>query len=273
MRWIVLAGTLALVTCLFSLSAEASPPVMEATQATIQPSARAEPLLVVIEEDPWAMVIGSDSPKFALYDDGVVIYRKETGYHAVRLNADELAVFMSALQPEALQELAGGYSISTWTDQPTTDILLRIGTGFTRISVYGSLDRVVSAAGKEPMADPSRLPQRLLDTYGLLSAFERTDAVPWSPEAIEVLIWPYEYAPDESIVWPSRWPGLTHAETRPRGSSYSLFVPTSERAALREFLEGRRERGAVLIDGRKWAVSTRLPFPREDRWMKPGPVD
>ena len=33
-----------------------------------------EPLFVFIEYDPWAMVIGSDSPSFVIYSDSSVIF-------------------------------------------------------------------------------------------------------------------------------------------------------------------------------------------------------
>lgn len=33
----------------------------------------ARPLIVLLEANPWLMAIGSDSPSFALYDDGTAI--------------------------------------------------------------------------------------------------------------------------------------------------------------------------------------------------------
>ena len=56
---------------------------------------------------------------------------------------------------------------------------------------------------------------------------------------------------------------------RGRGS-YSLYLPASELEPLRKFLASRREKQAILIDGKKWAVSCRLPFPRESEWMSGG---
>ncbi|AHE55827.1 hypothetical protein NX02_20930 [Sphingomonas sanxanigenens DSM 19645 = NX02] len=36
---------------------------------------------------------------------------------------------------------------------------------------------------------------------------------------------------------------------------------------LRTFLEELPESSPVEIDGRKWSVGTRMPFPHEDLWM------
>jgi hypothetical protein len=81
------------------------------------------------------------------------------------------------------------------------------------------------------------------------------------------MIWPYDYAPEPSIIWPSEWPGLQSERTIRRGESYSVYVPSADLDALRDFLRSRNERGAVEIDGAKWAVSLRTPFPGEESWM------
>lgn len=259
MKRIILAG--ALVMSMFQFGdASVARTVVAISQTPPQPGAGAEPLLVLVEYDPWAMVIGSDTPKLALYDDGVVIYRNAAGHYAARLGPDELETFRASLRPEALRRLAGSYTVSDATDQPTTDLLLRTGSTYAHVSVYGALG---SAEAR------SAIPSEILDAYERVTAFERRDAVPWLPEAVEVMIWPYEYAPDESIIWPTDWPGINHADTRQRGDSYSLYIPASDYPRLRDFLRTRRERGAVLIDGKKWIVQVRLPFPKEDRWMGP----
>lgn len=257
MKRIILAG--ALVMSMFQIGdASVARTVEPVSQAPAQPAAGAEPLLVLIEYDPWAMVIGSDTPRFALYDDGVVIYRTATGHYTARFDPEEIETFRASLNPEALSGLAGSYTVSDATDQPTTDLMLRTGSTYAHMSVYGAL--------KSPEAR-SAIPSEILDAYDRLTDFERGDAVPWLPEAIEVMIWPYEYAPEEPIIWPADWPGIADADTRQRGDSYSLYVPASDYPRLRDFLRTRRERGAVLIDGRKWIAQVRLPFPMEDRWM------
>ncbi|WP_420469550.1 hypothetical protein [Brevundimonas sp. FT23042] len=270
MKQIIMTLALALSMSVAGTTTASSAALQSAQAASVQPGEAARPLLVLIEADPWASVVGADSPRLALYDDGVIIYRKDGAYRAARLAAGEVESFMSALQPEALTELAGAYSISEWTDQPTTDIFLLRDGRYLQVQVYGSMDPAAPKLDGVSFADPARLPHPLLEAYRRMVAFDPDGAVVWSPEAIEVMIWPYEYAPEESIVWPAHWPGLSDPETRQRGDDYSLFVPASEGAALRSFLQGRRQRGAVLIDGRKWAVSTRLPFPKEEEWMALG---
>lgn len=254
----MLAGALVMSTVQLG-AVPITPTAVPATRTSIQPAAAAEPLVVLIAYDPWAMVIGSDTPQFVLYDDGAVIYRKDAGHYAARLTPDEVAAFMGSLRPEALAGRAGSYSIIEATDQPMTDILIRTDAGYARVSVYGSLRSPTAR-----LATPGEFRQ----AYERLTTFERSDAVPWMPEAVEVMIWPYEYAPDESILWPDGWPGIGHADTRQRGDSYSLYLLAADYPKLRDFLQTRPAKGAVLIEGRKWMAQVRLPFPQEGRWME-----
>jgi hypothetical protein len=90
----------------------------------------------------------------------------------------------------------------------------------------------------------------------------------WFPAAIEVMFWPYEYAPDASIAWPKDWPAPAAKDTRKRGDSFSVFLPCAHLSELRSFLATRKVKGAVLIDGKKMAVGTRFPFPGEEAWMR-----
>ena len=92
----------------------------------------------------------------------------------------------------------------------------------------------------------------------------------WMPEFTEVMFWPYEYAPEESIVWPATWPDLKADTTKKRGEgdSYSVFLPSARYSELRKFIATRKEKGAVLINGKKMSISYRLPFPGESRWMR-----
>jgi hypothetical protein len=55
-----------------------------------------KPLLVIIGTNRWRMVIGSDSPRFAFYEDGTVIYSAE------KATANE--PFRSRTVPDAKQK-------------------------------------------------------------------------------------------------------------------------------------------------------------------------
>lgn len=94
-----------------------------------------------------------------------------------------------------------------------------------------------------------------------MSEFRLTGAQAWIPEQLEVMLWNYSYAPDTSIQWPSHWPGLNHSATLKHENSYSIFLPGTQEDALIAFLATRKEKGAVELAGKKWAVSYRPVFP------------
>lgn len=201
------------------------------------------------------MVIGADSPRFALYSDGLVIYRHERELKSVRLTIEERRALLASLNVEALACFTGSHGNTAVTDQPYHNLFLGQGGPLSLVSVYAA------------RFDPSAVPPTVAAANARLAAFDHPGARPWLPERIEVMIWPYEYAPDASIDWPADWPGLDSEHAVRRGGGYSLFVPATHRERLIAFLRTRRERGAVQIGGHKWSASLRYPFPMEGMWM------
>ena len=228
---------------------------------TVCHGAVSKPLLVIIGANPWRMVIGSDSPTFALYEDGTVIYSAE------KASANE--PFRSRTVPDAKQKadellafdvgkMKKRYTLTSWTDQPTT----AIWTPTKRIVIYGDW-RNPRKMDKEP------LPAEIATALQRIEKECSAAGTPWLPDKIEVMFWPYEYAPDKSIIWPKDWPGLNAKDTKTRGhDQFSVFLAAEKLPDLRKFLATRSERGAVLIDDKKMAASYRFPFPGEEEWMR-----
>jgi len=189
----------------------------------------------------------------------MAIYRTEAGYKSVRLDGAAQAVLLGSLA--GLPSAAGRYEASASTDQPQVDLLIYRGDRPAVISIYGAMTRAEVRA---------RLPEPIAAAYELLHGFTRPEARDWLPDRIEAMLVPYEYAPEESVVWPKGWPGIDDPATRKRGGGqYSIYLPSTDLDALRNLLRTRREKGAVLIDGKKWSVGMRLPFPHEELWMPP----
>jgi len=217
-----------------------------------------KPLILIFERNPWLMVVGSDSPVFVLYESGTVIYwdQKEGGqgtYKTVRLENSSVQDLVLN-QFESLKKLKDDYTLSSWTDQPTQEFFLFENGKSRKISVYGSL-RAEDIREKAP--------EPLVNLYDSLASFRHEAAEKWTPEYFEVMIWPYKYAPDESAIWPEVWPDINSGSTRKRRDAYSIYLPFEEREALNEFLDTKKEKGAVLMNGKKWALPVRIPFPHE----------
>ena len=125
-------------------------------------------------------------------------------------------------------------------------------------------DSYVRSGGRKQ----DNVPGELRELHNYLCSIEYHDSKEWSSKYVEVMIWPYEYAPDTSIVWPKDWPALDSDRSRKRGDSYSIFLDGTVLPELQRFLQTRKEKGAVEIGGKKWAVSFRPVFPSEPIWKK-----
>lgn len=221
------------------------------------------PLAVLLVSDPWADVMGSDSPTFALYDDGTVIQRSARGFSTSRISEAEMTRLLARLNIRALSRSYGGFNAEDASDQPEQNLLIYQPSRPVFVYVYGSLN--------DPQVR-SKITKEVVAAYDALKTFRHSPSEPWLPEYVEVMIAPYEYAPDPSIHWPKKWPGLGDPKTIRRGTdAFSIFVPSTELAQLRAFLISRKDRGAIEIDGRKWSASIRIPFPHEELWMAPNP--
>jgi hypothetical protein len=218
-----------------------------------------QPLVMLTEFNPWAMVVGSDSPSFVLYENGTVIYLKGKGYVSVRLPQADVEVFVRGLARDTLARLKDSYTISEATDQPTTVLSFRTDDGsYKKISVYGSIQSLKTAP-----TEVHPLPDELARALRQVLTYDNANSSDWMPEYIEVMIWPFEYAKGKAADWPTKWPGLSDPKTVKRKDMYSIFLPESQYEELKKFMAQLKPTQAVRIDSKKWAVSARFPFPHE----------
>jgi hypothetical protein len=243
----------------------------------IDPFKGPKPIVVLIQTDPWLMVIGSDTPMVTIYDDGQLVYlkadmdKRHSLFHK-RLSDDEFATIKKEISAGDYSKLKRYYDLTpSVTDQPETKIYLDLDGQAFVTSVYGlrvfdtKLPAYASSGGNQK---PDALPKAIKDLHAYLTSLCFADAKPWEPLYVEVMIWGYDYASDESIHWPKEWSGLESPGTFKRGDSYSIFLPGTQIPRLRAFLKTQKEKGAVEIGGKKWAVSFRYTFPSEPVWSK-----
>jgi hypothetical protein len=229
------------------------------------------PLAVMVETNPWLMVTGSDTPSFVLYEDGQVIFRK-------RSEKKSLVYLWKLLSPAELHSLKGkltsfgpfrkahtNIELTLATDQPETKIFLNFKGAELSTSIYGI--NFANVSGQEER-NKTPLPAKLRNLHAFLSSLEFTDAEEWKPKFIEIIAWNYDHAVGASISWPKHLPGLNSPTTIKTGNRYSIFVPGAELKDVLAFLRTRTDKGAVEIDGKKFAVSVRPTFPSEPVWLK-----
>jgi len=254
-----------IVILLISITSVLAAPLPTAalTTMTLLPSPTPDnqplkPIVLLTVYNPWLMVIGSDEPTFALYENGLVIYqRKNTDgsfeFASVQLTTDEFKALKSSLKiDKALYALDANKDYYTKTDQPTNVIrLFDPVLGDKRISIYGDLF-------DDPEARRMAAPKRLIDLFDTLTGYSHPKAKPWLPEKFEVMLWSYDTS--DAVTWPSDWPTLTDPTTVKRDSLYSFYIDIKD---YDRYLELRQSANAVRLDGKNWAFSARFPFPHE----------
>jgi hypothetical protein len=232
--------------------------------ATAHPAfkwAGSQPLVLLTEYNPWAMVIGSDSPTLALYTDGTIIYwsgeRRSGKYLTAMLGSSEVENLLKSARLDDLDGLKACYAIADYTDQPTNVLVVETKNGYKTIEVYGAIRQM----GNIP-AD--RMPTSLQETFRVLLAFTNPRAHDWNPPYLQVMMWPFSYA-KSSLPWPEYFPGTGDKNTRQSAQRMDLFLPYSEVPQYKAFVSKLKPTTAVLLDGKKWAISERLPFPHEGK--------
>jgi hypothetical protein len=218
---------------------------------------------VWLENDPWRAVIGSDSPAFAMYEDGQVIFLKEDetgepGYFSVMLSQEEQTRFLKTLAiDEDFFALETFYSAAEMTDQPNHTLLVSDGVALKRVQVYGDIRGELEAR--------LAAPKPFWELVEQLSTYDHEQATTWTPQKVEVMIWPYDTS--EAMPWPEDWPDLDHPTTWYRGDdNYSIYLDWPRFEGLRQRLQ-QETPGALLINGKSWAYSYRYPFINEHLWL------
>ncbi|WP_419905270.1 hypothetical protein [Kiloniella sp.] len=226
--------------------------------------AKSDLVIAIYDKNPWLMAIGSDSPIFALYEDGKAIFWDQSqGQGKYRyLILDDQKVRDAVAVLHNLKDLAPEYpependTIALPSDLATARIQFSLNNVQRSISVYGGFSENNTGV---------IVPSQLYKVYQYFMNHKSITAQVWYPPDVEIMVWPFEYAKN-SISWPQDWPDLNSASTyKWGGDSYSIYLPYENLEAFKS-LESTGDNGiAVEINGRKWAASYRIPFPHELR--------
>lgn len=215
------------------------------------------PLIVLVEANPWLMVIGSDMPTFAMYEKGQIIYKRVDGRLAkifeVTLTTNELQLLIDKLVPsDDINDLDDFIEASDATDQPSTTLMLNYSKRKS-ITVYGHL-----GANSE---DRESVPDDFLALYDSLKSYRNKAAIEWQPKQIEIMFWDYDYAPNKRP-WIKNFPDLNSQTTiKVDGNFYRVYIDQKDFDEFKKYYKSMGEKEAVEINGRKMAISYRFPFP------------
>jgi len=239
----------------------------------VEPFAGPQPIAVMLQESPWATVMGAETPRIAIYENGQVIYTrggpspKQETYFYAELGFPAMADVINHLKPVTdLKNLKPMYSLPDDANQGATLFYLRVDNKEVVTSVYG-LHPQDDREGFR-IRTVGRIPDELRELYHYLLTVEFTESRPWRPAYVEAMIWPFDGAPDKVLPWPKNWPDLNSDRASKRKSGYSIFLDGSMRDNLKDLLSFEKDKDAVEISGKPWTVASRPVFPSEPIWRK-----
>ena len=222
------------------------------------------PLVVLREDEPWSLgSVASQSPVFALYDDGLVIYlerpsQRAPQYASVTLSEGERSRLLASLPPE-LDDLDRSYSLFDMPHQSANMLhLWRQGRRKT-VYVYGDVRH-----------DPERrkmCPRTFLAAYDALRSFKHPRAETWFPKRLVLHFSEQTLMKPARQPWNAGWPDLSHPDTQRVSNGWVLhlnFKHLDELAAMWEYAVNSH--AAVEISGRQGYVTYAFPFPRREAW-------
>jgi hypothetical protein len=240
-------------------------PLAAATLAPVA-AAQATPQLVLFENGPWltrirgdaaAPTIDGETPIFALYDDGLVLYLERladlrVAYRQVRLSRAAVAeqVIDAALFEALFTQLERYYNAAEGQQARTVSTLFVHALPRTkRIRVDGNLRTSTIAF--------TRVPRALIALILRLADFRVPDAAPWMPQAVELTFTPVGAA--ASVL---DWTLPTSADPRA-----PLVLTAAQYNTLRARVHGRAN-AAVRLAGRTWNFRVRFVIPGEELWLR-----
>jgi hypothetical protein len=242
-----------------------------------------KPLVVFLQTDPWELVIGTETPVVVFYDDHDLIFVKRTpkaaSYHHKRLSEAEAKDFLKHVSPVyEVKELKRSYDLApNTTDMPEARFLFHKDGGDLTTEVRGLMLPKTSlpAYTRFPSkTQPDKPPAELFAIHKFLATIDYKGSVPWTPEYVEVMLYPWgDHAPETGVDWPKDWPGL-QSERALQGRDlvnrdvfYSVFLDAKLLPEVRKLLTEKVD--AVNLGGRKWMFNFRYVFPNEPTWRRP----
>ncbi len=216
-------------------------------------SAFGKPILLYTIYDPWAMFMGADGPILALYETGKIIFWKDNEYRFAQLTKEEKDNLINEMSlTDTFFSKSKSIQATYSTDQPSYVLETNFDT-LKFFSVYGHI--------KEKQTRKN-IPNQLSVVYNSVLEFDNDDAISWIPNKIEIMLSNYSHSPEIPLKWPGNWPDLNDPETINRqGGVTSIYLDKKHFADLKSLLKRRKEKQAIEINGQKFYVGYRFPFP------------
>jgi hypothetical protein len=234
-----------------------------------------QPLVAVFAAGafPVSPIRWSSTPLFALYDDGVIVYRTDTrsedpAFESVRLSPMELSSFLDSLSldPDFFRLNESYDNFPQVSDLGTYTIWAWRGDSGKSVALTGLLDFTSPFPRADPDSFASRTPSYFIWLYKRLLAYRHPGAKSWYPTHFEILLDDFSFALT-TLSWPVGWPRLDEPGSYRdnRGILHLPFTAAQVSQYLAVYAANTHTR-AFELGGMKWFGVVRPVFPGERCW-------
>ena len=218
-----------------------------------------------VNKSIWSL--NSLNPVFVLYDDGLVIFKKDKAqveYSSVDLGPQEMKTLMEKFKIDEFLKLDNSYSTNNEFNQPVNFIKYWQGSKVKKVRVIGTI--------RDDEKDRSNSPKAFLHLFDQVISFKHKNAHTWVPYKLKISLYPQTNSQGEPVLWPSDWPDLNHKTTKKRtdpdlSHSYELYLDGIHKEKLEQMLSKLKTNQAVSINGKPWYIApVRYILPNEKMW-------
>jgi hypothetical protein len=224
------------------------------------------PLLVLYEANHYTFYPYSESPVFALYDDGTVIFSnsKESGftldYSYEVLDSTSFNTLLKNLNyKKVLAKEKHVNNLVEYTSQPQNFFYYFNKDKRYANYYYGSL--------RKGMESRNQASKKLVELYDKLAYYTSDSAKKWTPEMYELMV--QTRKGNMGVIWPDTLPDFNSSNTIMRDSIFFSLYLTPQEFQVFEKLNEKKSKGEnFVINGKECFIMVRYPFPMEHFWMQ-----
>ncbi len=218
-----------------------------------------EIVLAGVRNSAWAQSPVLEVPPFVLYGDRTAIYTRDGQYWTAQLTPAEVQALWQRLRQAGFFDVPTEITLTpNHTDSDVGRIVAQTDRGWRMVRIYN------------PDFEPKGCPRinSVRREFLSLNHFQSENEMPWIPDELGLQLIEYSHARGPDIPWPI---GLTPPlksklpseclEDPDAVCTYFHRMPAKEHFALANLLieQARRDRAAVALHSKKWAVHY-VPF-------------
>lgn len=207
------------------------------------------PVIVLYEANHWTFYPHSESPVFALYDDGTVIFSntKESGFtldysYEVLDSSSFYNLIKNLNYKDVLSKEDYNNTLANYTSQPQNYFYFFEGDNRYSYLYYGSL--------RKDMKSRKNASKKVIELFDKLAYYQSDNAKKWTPELYELMV--QTQNGNNGVSWPDSLPDFNSSSTVMRDSTfYSLYLTSQEYKVFEELNEKKSKEVSFVINGKE----------------------